>query len=707
MLVVGTGLGNIQGQSCICNITKYFMLKKILLSPWTALLTLALVVGIRIADPAFVESVRLRYFDTLITSKPAEVIGVHTVNIDEAALEKYGQFPFSRDVYGKIIADLYARNAGLVIFNVLAIDRDRMGQDPAYVAALKKYPTILPSVAAEQTRNQPRNPGSAVIGSLNQDAFVHFPGILANIPAVETAAAGVGIINTFPEVDGVVRRIPLVIASDGKLYPGLALETLRVAAGDSTFQVKVNDLGVEKMRIPKFGTIATDSLSRIWIDWSMTPESHSLMDLPKDFDGEIVIVGLSAAGLANPISTAKGEIWPQDVQAAVLGTVIANKDRPVISRPDWADGAEIIGLVVLALVLLFLTRYVYVGLFTFVVSGVVILLAGHYAYSLRSFLIDVTIPLGGIILVCLHAYGVKFVSEFLQKQAIKKQFAGYCSKEVVEMLQKDPDLIKRGVRKDVSVMFSDLRGFTPIGEHYGDDVAGLGKYMNGYMDAISQPILDNKGMVIKYVGDASMHIHGAPIEDPNHARTIVKVGLDMLDAVDAYTKEMEAQGLPPAAMGWGCNSGIGFIGEMGSTERHSYDILGDMVSTAARLEARCKAYGVLCIIGAETYNRTKDDFFYLLLDNLQPKGKTVADLIYTVMRPQGADFSKDKEQHDKMHALYRAKKFDEAAAMCAKMKGAFGGQMDKYYKIWIERCEFMKEQNLPDNWNGEFIAHEK
>jgi len=328
-------------------------------------------------------------------------------------------------------------------------------------------------------------------------------------------------------------------------------------------------------------------------------------------------------------------------------------------------------------------------------------------YSSYLWLFDSTLPVFGLVIVMLHAYGVKFISEFLQKQAIKKQFAGYCSKEVVEMLQKDPDLIKRGVRKDVSVMFSDLRGFTPIGEHYGDDVAGLGKYMNGYMDAISKPIMDNKGMVIKYVGDASMHIHGAPIDDPNHARTIVKVGLEMLDAVDAYTKEMEAQGLPPAAMGWGCNTGIGFIGEMGSTDRHSYDILGDMVSTAARLEARCKAYGVLAIIGAETYNRTKDDFFYLLLDNLQPKGKTVADLIYTVIRTRGEDYSKDREQHDKMHALYKQKKFDEASAMCAKMKGLFGGQMDKYYKIWIERCEFMKQQNLGPNWNGEFIAHEK
>jgi adenylate cyclase len=182
----------------------------------------------------------------------------------------------------------------------------------------------------------------------------------------------------------------------------------------------------------------------------------------------------------------------------------------------------------------------------------------------------------------------------------------------------------------------------------------------------------------------------------------------MLDAVDEYTKLMEAQGLPPAAMGWGCNTGVGFIGEMGSTDRHSYDILGDMVSTAARLEARCKAYGVLAIIGAETYNRTKDDFFYLMLDNLQPKGKTVADLIYTVLRPLGGDYTHARELHIMMHDLYKKKHFDSAAAMCElDLIGQFDGQMDKYYKMWIERCNFMKQQDLGDNWNGEFVAHEK
>ena len=686
------------------SLPKQVNFKKLLVSPWTALLTLALILSIRIADPTFVESVRLRYFDTLITNKAPTENNIVTVNIDENALDKYGQWPFKRDIYAQLIEDLYRRNAGLVVFNVLMTEKDRQGGDGALAATLNEFPVVVPHMPADRNKNTPRKPSTAVIGAEHSEMIVSYPGLIANVKEVEQRAAGTGVVNTLPEVDGVNRRLPLVVAVDGVVYPSLAMEALRIAAGDSTTQIKLFEGGVEKMRIPKFGPISTDQLGRVWIDWSQKSKSVSMTELPKDFQGAVIIVGVAAAGLGNPVPTAVGSVWPHEVQAAVLGTMF---NGVVIQRPDYADGVEILTITLAGLLLLFLTRYVYVG----IISGVVIIggIVGvsQYMYSSHLWLFDSTLPVFGLVVVMLHAYGVKFISEFLQKQAIKKQFAGYCSKEVVEMLQKDPDLIKRGVRKDVSVMFSDLRGFTPIGEHYGDDVAGLGKYMNGYMDAISRPILDNKGMVIKYVGDASMHIHGAPIEDLNHARTIVAVGLQMLDAVDEYTKIMEAQGLPPAAMGWGCNTGIGFIGEMGSTDRHSYDILGDMVSTAARLEARCKAYGVLCIIGAETYNRTKDDFFYLCIDNLQPKGKSVADLIYTALRPKGDDWSKDLIEYNGMQSLYKSKKFDEAAEMCKKLKGTFGGQMDKYYKIWVERCDFMKQQDLPDNWNGEFVAHEK
>lgn len=683
------------------------MLKKILTSPWTALITLSVIVGLRVADPMFVESVRLRYFDTLVTSKPTEVIGVSTVNIDEKALEKYGQFPFSRDTYASIIRDLYRRNAGLVVFNILTPDRDRMGQDQAYIQALRQYPTILPNIGSTATRNQPRAPGSVVIGPFGLDAFVTYPGLIANIPGVEQAAAGVGIVNTLPEVDGVVRRMPTVVAYDGRLYPSLAMETLRVAGADTTFQVKVNENGVEKMRIPAFGPIATDSLSRVWIDWSLTPEKYSLTDLPKDFEGEIVIVGVSAQGLSNPVATSLGEMLPQDLQAAVLGTLIANRDRPAITRPDWADGAEIVALIVLTLVLLFLSRWVYVGLATSLVILIGIVPFSHYLYVSYSTLTDVTLVVGGLLVVLLHSYGVKFVSEFLQKQAIKKQFAGYASTTVVKLLQENPDLIKKGTKREVSICFSDLRGFTPLGESFGDDVGGLTKVMNGYMDAITQPILEADGMVIKYIGDASMHIHNAPIDDPDHPKTAVTVGLQMVRAVKEYSKLLEAQGRPGVKMGAGINTGLGYIGEMGSTQRHSYDVLGDAVSTTARIESKCKEYGCVLLVGEETVRRCGDEFFFLKIDDLAVKGKSIGVGIHTVLDDVTDKYPIARVKHDLMHTMYRAQKFTDAIRLCEQLKPEFDGRMSAYYDMWIERCEFQKTQDLPTDWNGVFIATSK
>jgi len=426
------------------------MMKKILTSPWTALLTLALIVSIRIADPVFVESVRLRYFDTLITNKAPTVNNIYTVNIDEAALDKYGQWPLPRAEYAKIIKDLYDRNAGLVVLNVIMAESDRTGGDAVLATALKNYPVVLGSVPSQKTKNTPRNPGSAVLGPEWLDQIVQYPGLIANIPQLENSAAGIGIVSTLEEVDGVNRRLPLVVSVDGKLYPSISMEALRVAAGDSTFQVKLNENGVEKMRIPKFGPVTTDALGRVWIDWSQENKQVSLIDLPKDLHGAIVIIGPTAAGISNPVPTSKGAIFPQDVQAAVLGTMI---NGVVIQRPDYADGAEIIALVIFGLLLIFLSRWTYVGIGATVVIIGAVVPGTIYAFNNWLILGDATAISLGLIIVALHTYGVKFVSEFLQKQAIKKQFAGYCSKEVVELLQKDPDLIKRGVRKDVSVMW--------------------------------------------------------------------------------------------------------------------------------------------------------------------------------------------------------------------------------------------------------------
>jgi adenylate cyclase len=279
---------------------------------------------------------------------------------------------------------------------------------------------------------------------------------------------------------------------------------------------------------------------------------------------------------------------------------------------------------------------------------------------------------------------------------------------VVELLQKNPDLIKKGVKKEVSICFSDLRGFTPLGESFGDDVGGLTRVMNGYMDAITQPVLEADGMIIKYIGDASMHIHNAPIEDANHAKTAVATGLQMLKAVEKFNKEVIIpQGRPPVGMGAGINTGLGYIGEMGSTARHSYDVLGDAVSTAARIESKCKEYGCVLLVGGATVEQCGDDFFFLKIDDLAVKGKSVGVAIYTVLDDVTPAYHRARATHEKMHALYREQKFTAAIVLCEELKLEFDGKMSAYYDMWIERCEFQKTQDLPKDWNGVFIATTK
>lgn len=325
------------------------MLKKIILSPWTAVLTLAIVLSIRIADPAFIESVRLRYFDTLITNKPAVENNIYTVNIDEYALDEHGQWPFPRDIYADIIEDIYKRNAGLVVWNVMMPERDRQGGDDRLSKTLEDNPTVLTNLPAGIQKNEPRNPGAAVINSQFLHMLRNYPGIIANIPTLESKALGVGTIHTDPEIDGVNRRMPLIIASHNKLYPSLAMEVLRVAAGDTTIQVKMAPNGVEKVRIPKYGPITTDNFGRVWIDWSQQAKSISVTRLPDDFKESIVIVGVTAAGINNPVPTAMGAKFPHEVQAAVVGTLLNGVN---IERPDYADGAEIIAMLIMGLILI-------------------------------------------------------------------------------------------------------------------------------------------------------------------------------------------------------------------------------------------------------------------------------------------------------------------------------------------------------------------
>jgi adenylate cyclase len=658
-----------------------------------------------ILNPSFLESLKLRYFDQLVINQEPIQNNIYTVNIDEAALEERGQWPWPRGDYADLIEDLYDRGAGLVVFNVLMAEQDRSGEDLVLADLMSQLPVILNMLGAEENKNEAINPGATIINSDYMDLIPSVPGIIANVPDIESTAVGSGIVNTFPEIDGVTRRLPLIIESQGTLYPGVTMEVLRVIAGDPSFQIKLNEFGVDKLRIPQFGPIQTDEAGRVWIDWSQTNNSYSVTNLPTDFAGGIVFVGPTAAGIGQPVATAAGSVFPHEIHATVLGTVFNQSN---IERPGWAAQAELLGFIVAGILIILLARWTYVGIVVFVVAIGIGVFGSIYSFNNYNYLIDGTTSSAFLILVGLTRYIVKFVDEFLQKNAIKKQFAGYASPTVVKLLQENPDLIKKGTKREVSIVFSDLRGFTPLGESFGDDVGGLTKIMNGYMDAITEPVLAADGMIIKYIGDASMHIHNAPIDDDDHAKTAVQCGLDMLKAVEKFNEEVIIpQGRPAVGMGAGINTGLGYLGEMGSTKRHSYDVLGDAVSTAARVESKCKEYGCLLLVGEATYEQTKDDFFYLKVDDLQVKGKSVGLSIYTVLGDAKHAWRVSKKYHEQMHQAYRNQNFDEAIRICKMIYTNFDHKMEKYYDMWIERCEYMKTQDLPSDWDGVFIAQSK
>ena len=678
---------------------------------WTvAAITALVILFVHYQDSFVVETARLKQFDLLQQQDtPQQSLDIGVVAIDEAAIEQYGQWPWSRSQLADVIWRLREAGAGVIVLPILMSEPDRLGGDIDLAETMHNNAVVIAQVGSTDVNRNGVPRGVSKIGDPLPFLY-EWEGMLGPIPGLGDHAPGVGVVNTTPEIDGVVRRVPLLMRIGNEVYPSIAVEVIRVATGAPSYQIKSTPAGVEKVRIPGYPIVDTDANARIWLRWntefttiSATSEDYSAME------GKTVIIAPTAAGTTTLVATPVGEQYSFIPAAITLQTMINGEQ---ITRPWWGRISELTATGLLGLLLVVLARFTPY----YVVGGAIVVLAGaavytpYYFWTNNLYLVDVTMPLVAIILVGLHAVFNRFVLEYFEKQKIKKQFSGYASPTVVRMLQENPALIKDGMKKEISICFSDLRGFTPLGESFGDDVKGLTRLMNGYMDSITQPILDADGMVIKYIGDASMHVHGAPLDDPHHPKSAVQTGLNMLRAVEKFNEKITAEGRPKVGMGAGINTGLGYLGEMGSTARHSYDVLGDAVSTAARIESKCKEYGCLLLVGEATYDATKDDFFYLKVDELAVKGKTVGIRIYTVLDKHGINlpqYRQWQEIHNVMHDKYRAQDFAGAIDTCTALKGKFHGQMDAYYDMWIERCEYMKTQPLPEDWNGVFIATTK
>jgi adenylate cyclase len=663
---------------------------------WTvAAITALLLLFAHYQDSFLVETARLKQFDYLQrTDTPVISQDIGVVAIDEAAIAKYGQWPWKRDVLADIIWQLRDAGAGVIVLPIIMSEEDRLGGDMALAESIVDNAVVIAQTGSTEVDRNGVPRGVAKIGDPLPYLY-EWPGMLGPIPLLGDNAPGVGVVNTVPEIDGVIRRVPLIMKIGEETYPAIAVEVIRVATGAPSYQIKSTPAGVEKVRIPGYPIVSTDANARIWLRFNKEFETVSAASGDfAQFAGRTVIVAPTAAGTTTMVATPVGEKFSFIPAAITLQTMI---DGDQITRPWWGSIAELAATGLLGLLLVVLARftpYWFVG-------GVIIVFAGgavytpYYFWTTKLFLIDGTMPLITTILTGFHAVFNRFVLEFFQKQQIKKQFGTYVNPTVVEQLQKDPSLIKLGgEEKILTCVMTDMRNFTGLGESYGADVEGFTAVMNRYMTAIADPVLNNDGTLIKFIGDASMHIHGAPLDNERHAYDGVRTVKAMLAAVEEFNKELAAEGKPPVGMGAGVNTGKILVGNIGSDRKMGYDCLGDPVSVAARLESQTKSYGVLVIIGPDTVAATKKDFNYIELDNIAVKGKEEPLRIYTL--------GKSCVAHTTFLKNYYAGNWTICIRDIAKTKQACP-HMAEYYDKMTERMK----QGKPTDWDGIYRATSK
>ena len=610
---------------------------KYITSIWTTIVLIACILFVRISDPSILEETRLTVFDQYINSLPAqESDQVILLNIGEESLGVFGQYPFPRQQYAQLISDLRKANAGMIGFTIMFPEADRFGGDEVFASWVKDNGIIL-SQDADNSGRSAKAPyvGTAVFGTgdpLNH--VIRYKGLVTNIPEIEAGAWGHGLINAMPEVDGVVRRIPLISQINDELYPSFALETIRVLNEKISYTVKVGDLGLEEIILRPF-RIPTDVNGSIWINptYRFQDIEYNGEPLP-DLQGKTVLVGLTAKGLASQIPTSQGLKSAHQIQGSVLQTIM-NED--LITRPLWADILEIGLSLIGALLIVGAVYYLPIwssGLTFFAVVGLSVY-GALFSWSEFGYLLDISYPVMLYILTFTSASFNNFYKQFMMRQQIKKQFGTYLSPDMVYMLQKDPSLLTLGgERKEMSFLFMDICGFTPISEYYKnkDDPEGLVELVNEFLDAMTKIILNNGGTIDKYMGDCIMAFWNAPIPCENHAEMAVKSALEIEEKTIELKEIYSARGLPDINVGTGVNTGDCIVGNMGSESRFDYSVIGDAVNLAARLEATAARHEYVeykTIISSFTRDQLPESYICEDIGNIKVKGKDELITIYS------------------------------------------------------------------------------
>ncbi|CCD86176.1 putative adenylate/guanylyl cyclase with a CHASE2 domain [Bradyrhizobium sp. ORS 285] len=714
------------------------------------LLLLIAFAALRVADPALVQELRLRTFDNFQALSPRvkTIRPVTIVDIDEKSVAdpKLGQWPWPRTRIAEIVDRLTELGALVIAFDVVFAEPDRLNpalaaetfpnldeatreklkalpsNDQVLADAVRRSRVVLGETASRDVRAEPDKTlpetGFAELG--DPVPFMEpFPGLLRNVPLIEHAAAGRGLFTIEPERDGIVRRVPMVMRAQDVKMLALSFETLRVVAGVDTVRVKADTGGITSIG---FGPlqIPTDGNAKIWVHYANHDPSIyvSAIDVlegrvpPEKIARKLILIGPSAIGLSDIKTTPVYAAMPGvEVHAQVLESVLTGS---ILTRPYWGIVVEFFGAVLLGLlVIVFAPR---LGAVTLVLVGAVfasaLLGVSWYFYKQHRILIDFTYPMLSTTSVYLTLIFASFIREQQQRREIRGWFAQYMSPVLVEQLAQSPEkLVLGGEEREMTIMFSDVRGFTSISESYKHDPQGLTALMNRFLTPLTDAIIARKGYVDKYMGDAIMAFWNAPLDDREHHLNACTAALDMLDRIDEVNREREQEAAHgghvyiPLNVGIGLNTGIGVVGNMGSELKKNYSVLGDSVNLASRLEGQTKEYGFPIIVGAATAMAVKDRLAILELDFIMVKGKTEPEVIYAITGREDVMYSERfqllRNLTIEMLAAYRSRDWDEALAAIARgRKKDEAKELAKLFDLYEERIRAYQQNPPPDNWNG-------
>ena len=684
---------------------KFFNIKNYII----CLIVIILLVILRMMDPFFVETLRLKgidYYQTKQEKIKSENISI--VEIDEDSLDKNGQWPWNRELIAKGVEKAFESGAQLVVIPILFAEKDRLGGDEYLINVLSELPVIIGQSASTKGKGKPVPRGLANIGESLDGWLYDYPEAIGPVKELGEYAAGVGMIVTAPELDGVVRRLPLVIQIKGEAYPTIPLEVIRMFSGEQSYQAKVDLGGVQAIRVPGFDPIKTDANSRVWINYKYNFDKVSFADedwsIVKD---KIAVIALTGEGLSNTIATSTGIKYGHEVTSSVLQMLI---DESRLLRPAEATAYEI--LITAAFCSLLIIGALWLSYIASLALIVIALSAGpyigNYLYNSNGWLIDYTWPITCIFITWSIATFIRFISESKSKQQIKKQFEHYLAPPIVKLLQKDPSLLKLGGdTRELSILFSDLRGFTTISEHFKTNPQGLTELVNRYLTPMTGCVIEYNGTVDKFIGDALMAFWNAPLDVNDHKAESIKCGLKMFDLLDQLNKEVMAEGVDELKIGVGINTGDVVVGNMGSEQRFDYTCLGDAVNLSSRLEGQTKEYRVGIIIGEGTVKGIEDRFNFVELDKIAVKGKKEGVRIFTVLNDTSLCVNGGTVDHHNTFLSFYRKQYWNRALKMIEMNQITYPELKDYYDMMKDRIINLKDNKPGKGWDTIYRATSK